>query len=41
MSTKIEMPDRWYSTKEVCAYLGISRYNLLVWIQPQICLHTK
>ena len=27
-----EMPDRWYSTKEICAYLGISRDTMLVWI---------
>lgn len=25
MPTKTDMPDRWYSTKEICAYLGISR----------------
>ena len=24
--------ERWYSTKEICAYLGISRDTLLVWI---------
>ena len=27
-----EMLDRWYSTKEICAYLGISRDTMLVWI---------
>ena len=27
-----EMPDRWYSTKEICTYLGISRDTMLVWI---------
>ena len=32
MLSKNEMPDRWYSTKEICAYLGISRDTLLVWI---------
>lgn len=32
MITKADMPDRWYSTKEICAYLGISRDTLLVWI---------
>lgn len=24
MPTKNDMPDRWYTTKEICAYLGIS-----------------
>lgn len=23
--------DRWYSTKKICAYLGVSRDTLLVW----------
>ena len=32
MSTTLDMPDRWYSTKEICAYLGISRDTMLVWI---------
>ena len=32
MSERIDMPDRWYSTKEICAYLGISRDTMLVWI---------
>ena len=32
MITKTDMTDRWYSTKEICAYLGISRDTLLVWI---------
>ena len=27
--------DRWYSTKEVCAYLGVSRDTLLVWINEK------
>ena len=31
----IEMPNRWYSTKEICAYLGISRDTLLVWINTK------
>ena len=30
MSERIDMPDRWYSTKEICAYLGISRDTMLV-----------
>ena len=24
--------DRWYSTKEMCDYLGVSRDTLLTWI---------
>ena len=32
MSEKIDMPDRWYSTKEICTYLGISRDTMLAWI---------
>ena len=32
MSNNIDLNDRWYSTKEICAYLGISRDTLLVWI---------
>ena len=32
MSNNIDLSDRWYSTKEICAYLGISRDTLLVWI---------
>ncbi len=29
------MPERWYSTKEVCEHLGISRDTLLVWINEK------
>jgi excisionase family DNA binding protein len=32
MPDKNNMPDRWYSTKEICAYLGISRDTMLAWI---------
>lgn len=32
MPTKLDMPNRWCSTKEICAYLGISRDTILVWI---------
>ena len=32
MPERIDLPDRWYSTKEICAYLGISRDTMLVWI---------
>lgn len=35
MNKKTEMPNRWYSTKEICAYLGISRDTLLVWINTK------
>ena len=35
MPTKTDMPDRWYSTKEICAYLGISRDTMLVWISTK------
>lgn len=27
--------ERWYSTKEICAYLGVSRDTLLVWINEK------
>lgn len=30
-----KMPDRWFSTKEICEYLGISRDTLLVWISEK------
>lgn len=32
MSNNIDLSDRWYSTKDICAYLGISCDTLLVWI---------
>jgi excisionase family DNA binding protein len=35
MPTKTDMPDRWRSTKEICAYLGISRDTMLVWISTK------
>ena len=35
MTTKTDMTDRWYSTKEICAYLGISRETLLTWISEK------
>ena len=27
-----QTPERWYSTKEICAYLGVSRDTLLTWV---------
>lgn len=27
-----QTPERWYSTKEICAYLGVSRDTLITWI---------
>ena len=42
MPTKTDMPDRWYSTKEICAYLGISRDTMLVWISTKnMILYTR
>lgn len=35
MKAMMENPDRWYSTKEICAYLGISRETLLTWINEK------
>ena len=35
MTTTIDMIDRWYSTKDICAYLGISCDTMLVWISTK------
>lgn len=35
MKDIMQNPDRWYSTKEICAYLGISRDTLLTWISEK------
>lgn len=32
MQETSQMVDRWYSTKEICIYLGVSRDTLLTWI---------
>ena len=36
MQVMMDNPDRWYSTKEICAYLGISRETLLTWIRETL-----
>ncbi len=36
MQEMIQNPDRWYSTKEICAYLGISRDTLHTWIAEKV-----
>ena len=30
-----QIPERWYSTKEMCAYLGVTRDTLLTWISEK------
>lgn len=35
MTTKTDMIDRWYSTKDICAYLGIICDTMLVWISTK------
>ena len=35
------MPERWYSTKEMCIYLGVTRDTLLTWINEKVCPHIK
>ena len=30
-----QMPERWFSTKEMCAYLGVTRDTLLTWINEK------
>ena len=30
-----QIPERWYSTKEMCAYLGVTRDTLLAWINDK------
>ena len=30
-----QIPERWYSTKEMCAYLGVTRDTLLTWINEK------
>ena len=35
MKEIVDMPNRWYSSKEICAYLGISRDTMLIWINTK------
>ena len=35
MQNIMQSPDRWYSTKEICAYPGVSRDTLLTWISEK------
>lgn len=35
MQEIMQTPERWYSTKEICAHLGISRDTLLTWINEK------
>ena len=30
-----QIPERWYSTKEMCVYLGVTRDTLLAWINEK------
>lgn len=30
-----QIPERWFSTKEMCAYLGVTRDTLLTWINEK------
>ena len=30
-----QIPERWFSTKEMCAYLGVTRDTLLAWINEK------
>ena len=30
-----KIPERWYSTKEMCEYLGVTRDTLSVWINEK------
>ena len=35
MQEEKQIPERWFSTKEMCAYLGVSRDTLLTWINEK------
>ena len=32
MQDMMQTPERWFSTKEMCDYLGVSRDTVLTWI---------
>lgn len=36
-----QMPERWYSTKEICNHLGVSRDTLFTWIADKGLLAHK
>lgn len=31
----MQMADRWYSLKEICEYLGVSRDTIFKWIETK------
>ena len=31
----VELVNRWYSLKEICAYLGVSRDTIFKWIETK------
>ena len=31
----MQMTDRWYSLKEICEYLGVSRDTIFKWIETK------
>ena len=35
MQLENQVPEHWYSTKEICEYLGVSRDTLPIWINEK------